>query len=468
MSRNWEQTRTEELRSRVIDIHALKRNALTSWLVMLGVLAVTLALTAGVAVMPLQSLYAQSEEEDRPRQATRRVPAMSEQVFNQLSEAQEHMDNKEYGKAEDLLKKLLERRRLNGNERGQVHNVLAFVAMEKKNNKDMIYHLEQVLAEGDQITEGLEVQTLYTLAQLYFVEEDYDESLEYMQAWLAKEQNPSPAPRVFLAQIYFQMENYREAVKYVESAIEIARSTNGEIKENWWAMLRYFYYELENIPKVIEILKILVRDFPKSDYWVQLCGMYGDQDMEKEMLYCMETAHVGEHLDSESLIRTFQGLLMNAGAPYRSAKYLQEAIDAGIVDDEKEQNLIALAQSYQFAQEQDEAIKAFEAAAEISDKGTTYEQLSQLYFERDEFDKCINAVEKAFDKGGVRQESALHYAKGLCLFNLERLSQSRDAFTEMRRIARREGKDSDEKVASQWIAYIDKERQRRDTLKARQ
>lgn len=436
--------------------------------VVLSVLAGAIALGAGVAVVPVQHLYAQSEEEDRSRQATRRVPAMSEQVFNQLSEAQEHMDNKEYDKAESLLNRLLERRRLNGNERGQVHNVLAFVALERKNNKDMIYHLELVLAEGDQITQGLEVQTLYTLAQLYFVEENYVKSLEYMQGWLAKEQNPSPSPRVFLAQIYFQMEEYREAVKHIESAIEIARAANTEIKENWWAMLRYFYYELENMPKVIEILKILVRDFPKGDYWVQLCGMYGNEDMEQEMLYCMETAHVGNFLDSESLMRTYQGLLMNAGAPYRSAKYLQEAIDAGIVDDQEEKNMIALAQSYQFAQEQDEAIKAFEAAAKLSDKGTTYEQLSQLYFERDEFDKCIDAVEKAFDKGSVRQESALYFSKGVCLFNLDRLTQSREAFTEMRRIARRDGKDSDERVAGQWIGYIDKERQRRDTLRARQ
>ena len=67
----------------------------------------------------------------------------------------------------------------------------------------------------------------------------------------------------------------------------------------------------------------------------------------------------------------------------------------------------------------------------------------------------------------MRQETALLMTKGMCLFNLERFSQARDAFAEMRRIARREDKDSAEQVAAHWITYLDRERKRRDTLQAR-
>ena len=446
------------------DSGALRFKSLCSGILVLGAL---LALVVGFAMAPGQNVYGQSETEERPKQVTRRIPAMSEQVFNQLAEAQEHIDLKDYAKATQALERLLERRRLNGNERGQVHNVLAYVAMAEEKYTDMIFHLEKVLAEGDQITEGLEIQTLYTLAQLHFVEENYNKALEFMELWIAKEQKPSPQPRIFIAQIYFQMEDFREAVNQTESAIEIARTNGAEIKENWWSMLRYFYYELENIPKVLEILKILVEDFPKREYWIQLCGMYGEQDMENSMLNCMETAHVGGFLDNESLLRNYQGLLMNAGVPMRAAMHLQEAIDQGLVDDQDEQNLISLAQSYQFAQEQDDAITAFEAAAELSEKGTTYEELAQLYFERDEFDKCILAADKATEKGELRQPAGLLMVKGMCLFNLDRLAQARVAFAQMRRVARREDDEADEHVASQWITYLDKEKQRRDLLQAR-
>lgn len=423
-------------------------------------------LATGIA--PLQQAYAQqSDEEERPRQATRRIPAMSEQVFNQLAEAQEFIEAQEFAQAKDHLNKLLERRRLNGNERGQIYHLLAFVALEQEDNQAALRNLELVLNEGDQITEGLETSVLYTLAQLHYLEENYSRALEFMNRWLAKQTNPSPQPHVFIGQVYFQMENIPKAVEHIEKAIEIAKASDLEVKENWWAMLRYFYYELENLPKAIDILKILVRDFPKQDYWIQLCGMYSELEREDTMLGCFEAAHLGGHLDRESLMRNYAGLLLNAGAHYRAAKYFQEAIDAEIVP-KSEQNFIMVGQANQFAQEHDAAIEAFESAASLSEKGATYEQLSQLYFERDEYQKCTDAADLASEKGDLRREGALLLVKGMCLYNLDRLTQARTAFVDSRRISRRQDMTSDEHTAGQWIAYIDKEKQRRDTLSARQ
>lgn len=431
-----------------------------------GFICVAGTLAAGFA--PLQVSHAQqSEEEEKPQRATRRIPAMSEQVFNQLSEAQELIEAKDFGSAKEHLEKLVDRRRLNGNERGQIYNLLAFIALEQEDNAAAIRNLELVLNEGDQITEGLETSVLYTLAQLHYLEENFTRSLEFMDRWLVKQTNPSPQPYVFIGQVYFQMENFSKAVENIERAIEIAKATGVDIKENWWAMLRYFYYELKNLPKSIEILKILVRDFPKKDYWIQLCGMYSELDMDDKVLACFEAAHIGYHLDRESLMRTYAGLLLNENAPYRAAKYFHEAMEAGLVE-ESEQNYILKGQAYQFAQEHEAAIESLESAAELSEKGRTYEQLSQLYFERDQFQKCVDAADLAREKGDLRREGALLLAKAMCLYNLDRLTQARATFVESRRISRLQDMESDEHTASLWIGYIDKEKKRRDTLSQRQ
>ena len=422
----------------------------------------------GLGLLPFEGAFAQSDqEEQRPRQPTRRIPAMSKQVFNQLAEAQEMVELKDYAGAREHLLKVLDRRRLNGNERAQVHNLLAYVALEQEDNRTGITHLESVLAEGDQITEGLEVNTLYTLAQLFFVEEQYDKSLEYMKRRMAKEVNPSPRQLVFLAQIYYQKGDIPSAIIEIERAIEVAQASNMEVKESWWAMLRFFYYDQKNIAKAVEILKILVRDFPKQDYWIQLCGMYSELEQEDMVMACFETAHVGGHLDRESLMRNYAGLLLNAGAPYRAAKYFRQAMDTKVVP-ATEENLTTLAQGYQFSQEHDDAIGAFESAAELSEKGNTYEALSQLYFERDDYEKCVNAADSAVRKGGVRREGSLMIVKGLCLYNLDKLSEARTAFVDARRISRRGRDEADEHTASQWVRYIDKEKDRRDALSRRQ
>ncbi len=445
-----------------------KRSVARRFIAHLLTLSMGLAGVVGIGFVSSEGALAQSgDEQERPRQATRRIPAMSEAVFNQLAEAQEMVELKDYGGAREHLLKVLDRRRLNGNERAQIHNLLAYVALEQEDNNRGIVHLEKVLAEGDQITEGLEVNTLYTLAQLFFIEEKYDRSLEYMKLRMAKEVNPSAQQLVFLGQIYYQKGDIPSAIIEIERAIEVAQAGNFEVKESWWAMLRYFYYEQKNIAKAVDILKILVRDFPKQDYWIQLCGMYSELEREDMVMACFEAAHIGGHLDRETLMRNYAGLLMNAGAPIRAAKYFKEAMDSELVS-KKENNFTTLGQSYQFSQEHDEAIEAFQAAAKLADKGNIYENLTQLYYERDDYQKCVGAAESASEKGGVRHEGSLLIVKGLCLYNLDDLAKSRAAFVDARSVSRRKRDEADARTASQWITYLDKEKARRDTLSARQ
>ena len=65
--------------------------------------------------------------------------------------------------------------------------------------KAAIYAYEQVLAQGEDITEGLEVTTLYTIAQLSFVVENYQDALDYMELWISKADNPGPEPEFLWA-----------------------------------------------------------------------------------------------------------------------------------------------------------------------------------------------------------------------------------------------------------------------------
>ena len=68
------------------------------------------------------------------------------------------------------------------------------------------------------------------------------------------------------------------------------------IKENWWQLINYLYYETEDMPKVIETLEILVRDFPKREYWVRLAGMYGQEGNDTLHLHTLQAAYAGDFL----------------------------------------------------------------------------------------------------------------------------------------------------------------------------
>jgi tetratricopeptide (TPR) repeat protein len=230
-------------------------------------------------------------------------------------------------------------------------------------------------------------------------------------------------------------------------------------------LLKYLYFEQDDWAKVLDILEILVRDFPKREYWVQLGQVYGQEGYESKQVYTYEAAHVAGYLDRESDMRNYAGLLMQSTVPYRAAKWLQKAIDEGIVEDTPD-NLQSLGQAYQMAQEVDSAIPVFEKAGTKSDDGEILARLATLYLDKDEYKKCTDSAESALEKGGLRKPFNTQVIHGMCLFNRDRLTQARKVFVGARTAARGAKDRNVERICSRWVAHIDNEAKRRELLAA--
>ena len=438
----------------------------------LGTLVLTLiialvivAITPFTAELGIASEQLQAAEEEEKQQKTRRVPTMSEQTFKKLAEAQEFIDAKEYVAALAVLDRMLDRsRRLNGNEIGQVHNMRGFVFFSQEDYDRAIKEYQIVVAQGEEIPEGLEITTLYTLAQLSFVAERYQDALDYMETWLTKATNPGSDPHIFMGQVYYQMKNYPAAIDQIETGIRVAKERDLTVRENWWGLLNYLYFEQENWDKVLEILEILVQDFPKRDYWVRLAGVHGQEGNEKEQIAAMQGAYTAGFLDRERDLMNFAGLLMQEQVPYRAAIVLEK----GFKDERIERsakNLQGLGQAWQLAQETAKAIPAFEEAGKLSDDGRIYERLAQLYLDDDQFERCIATSTRALDKGGLRSKQQAFIVKGMCQYNENQtsrngLSRARKSFVSCRNEARQEEDTSNQRVCGQWITYIDRESDR--------
>ncbi|MFP6816534.1 MAG: hypothetical protein VB949_12825 [Pseudomonadales bacterium] len=405
-------------------------------------------------------------ESERPRQKTRRVPSMSESTFKKLAEAQELIDLKDYQGSVTLLNDMLtsRRRKLNGNEVGQVHNMLGFVYFSMENYERAIDMYRIVASQGEDVPEGLEVTTLYTLAQLSFVIERYRDALNYMETWISKADNPGPQPHIFMGQVYYQMEDYLSAIDQIEQGINVAQERGTTVKENWWALLNYLYFERENWPKVLETLEILVRDFPKRVYWIRLAGIHGQEGNEREQIGSMEAAHVAGFLTYERDLLNLAGLLMQAEVPFRAAVVLDAGFEQGLIE-KNATNLRSLGQAWQLAQETKKAIPAFEEAGKLSDDGRIYERLAQLYLDNDEFPKCVTAAGRAIDKGGLRKVQTTYVVRGMCEYNRDRLTSARKSFVSCRNESRRVDDDSNRRICQQWITFIDRESIRRRRLR---
>ena len=99
-------------------------------------------------------------------------------------------------------------------------------------------------------------------------------------------------------------------------------------------------------------------------------------------------------------------------------------------------------------------------AAEASQAGKDFYKLAQIHTERQEWKQALTNVDKALKLGELQQPYSAHILKGLILFNLDDLPYARDSFEEAQKFAEAE------KMADQWLRYIDGEQKRREYMAA--
>lgn len=409
--------------------------------------------------LSLASTEAQAQQGEAKKRKTRRVPTIREKVYKRLGKVQEMLDAKDPEGARDTIQEMLNRRESNAFERASMHNLLAYIAYTEEDYALAIDEYKKVIADPSAIPFGLELGTLYTLGQLYFVEENYPKAISYLEEWFAKVEEPSPGPYIFLAQVYYQLKNYDRSFEIAKLARRIAEERELSFREHWWVLLRTLHYQREEYDAVVEILEILVRDYPKREYWVQLSGMYGQQEKEERQKYTLDAAYLDDLLTKQGEILNLVGLLLQSEAPYRAAIILEKAIEAEIVE-RTSRNMELLAQAWQLSQETEKAIPAFLEAAKGSKVGKLHLYLAQLYLEREEYSGCEKASVEALRKGKLKQEGMAYEVQGMCRLNSEKVDKAKDSFEEAWRIAGESKNEQAIKRIGNWLRFLKQEEKR--------
>lgn len=391
-------------------------------------------------------------QEEKQEEETKQVTGISEKTYRKFAEAQEFMEAENYSEALKVLDGVKASKKLSPTEAVQLYRIYGVVYFNQELYAKAIDSFETLLKQ-EGISEREKNDTLFTLAQLHFQIEDWKGAIKILEDWLAVVENPPPQPYIMLASAYYQLDQYEKVVEPVETAIEIARKRDKPVEERWWLLLRAGYYELNNIPKVTEILEILVVGWPKKEYWTMLSGMYGELNLEQKQLGAYEAAYDQGLLDKSAEIVTLAQLLMQAEAGYKAARILEKGIADGIVE-ENENNYRLLSQAWQMAAEYEKAIEPLKKAAKVSGDGELDVRLTNSYLNLNRYDDCIASARSGLKKGGLKRPAIAHELLGMCLFEKEQYEEAKKSF-------RQAAKDKKiEKRARDWIRFIESEQAR--------
>jgi len=399
-----------------------------------------------------------AEAQTRADEETRKTPAMRERVYQRLSEAQLCAEMDDMPCAMELLTEVREMQGLNSYEVAQLWNFYAFIYIGQDNFVEAIRSYAMVLEQPD-LPLGMETSTRYTLCQLYFQQEQYQESLDMLDSWFAISAMPNPDAYILKAQIFYSLEQFRNGIQPILDGIRVAQEQGRPLQENWYRLLNVFYYELEDYPNVIETLRTLIQSWPEREYFVQLSAMYGQEGDDLRQLALWETAYEAGWLTRSNELVQLAQLLLSADIPVKSGQIMADGLESGSIDS-TETNWRILAQSWQLAQEDELAIPAMIRAADLTDSGEVDLRLAQSYQNLARYDDCVEAAREALDKGELRREDQANLILGACLFELKEYGQARTAFE----LAADDNRSAQN--ARSWIDYVNLEEDRERQLQA--
>lgn len=421
-----------------------------------ALLALTFFLLPAFIVSTLPAVSAQESSDQGEKRKTRKTPSMSEKVYNKLTEAQELIEAKDYEAGLAALSDLAKQPKLSNYEKAQLYNYFAYTYFTLERYEDAIYSYEQVLAQPD-LPEALETNSLYTLAQLYFIIENYRKAVDIINRWFAVTEKPTENAYMLLGQGYYQLEEYKNSLVPLKKAYAMVTGRGDIPKENLLLLLRVDYFNLGDYENMLEVLKELIVYYPKSEYWLTMAGTYSELKRLDKQMSILEMMYEAGLLQRGNQQLNLANLYMLHEAPYKAAVLLEK----GMSEDKIEQNirnLRLLSQAWLQAQENEKSLVPLQQAARLSKDGELDMRLAQAYINLYRYDEAVKSLQTAFKKGGLKRSDQANIMLGLALFETQKFEASIEAF-------RAASKDKrSRKAAETWLGYVNSEKERKKQL----
>ncbi len=392
----------------------------------------------------------QADKDDNTK--TKQAQAVSKEVYERIQKAQELVDEKNYREALSLLQRLYNPDKLTEYEQVNVVNYIAFVYYNMDDIPNALRNFEKLLSIPS-IEPQMAKQTTLTVAQLYTMQEQYARALSTLDKWFTMETNPQPEQFILRAQILYNLDRFRDMINPIETAMRVAEEKGKPVKEDWWALLNFAYFQQEDYRKVRDIQKILLQSWPKARYWKSLAGAFTELGEDEKLIYAYDAAHTQGMLQKDTEFVTMAQLYLQAEVPYKAATLLQEKMDAGVVP-KVEKNYRLLSQAWMLSMEDEKAIPALQAAARLAENGELDLRLANSYLTVTNYNECVKSANAAIRKGGLKNPDNAQITLGMCLYNLHKYTEARQAFGNASRVPR------SQRTARQWIRVIDAEVER--------
>lgn len=351
--------------------------------------------------------------------------------------------------------------RLESHEKAEIYNLYAYSHYLTENIIESLrYYKLSIEEEG--ANGPLVVRNLKTIAQLSMLEDKFDDALDFYINWacirlLNPEVSLSANDYGDLARIHYRRDEFNQALSYIEKSIDLEEVGGEPARESSYSMQRSIYYQQNDIPAVLEILKKMVVYYPNVRYWREMGGMFSELEDTESQLATFLVAYLQGGLDTAGQVKGLGYLMIGAGAPYEGAVIMEKGIDEGLIE-EDEEVMRAIGSAYYQARELEKALPWMERAAEEKGEGEAYGGLAGIYTSLLQYEDAIRTGNQAL-RLDVNRPDQVKMTIGAAEVALRRYD---DAIATFRSITDSRSRDA----AQSWIRYSNAEKEREAQIRA--
>ena len=371
------------------------------------------------------------------------TPKISATLYKKLTQTEKLITQKLYGKALQILQGLLVDTKEKQYEQATVLKSISSVHALKGHYKMAADYLLKAI-QLNALPEQQSKQAVLDLGQLYMATEQYRKAINTLEPWLASNKVSESHIHVLVANAYAQLKQYRKARPYIKKAIKGSHKP----EEAWHQLDLALCFELHDYKAATKVLTRLINQYPnKKEYWNQLASVYSQTQEHKKSASIQHLAYKKGFMTSEKDIVDLSILFLHIGTPYRAAHLLDKAIKQKKIASHSK-NWELLAHAWQMAKEFDKAINALEKASKLNSQGRLYQRLGQIYAEQEDWKKASVALQKAINKGNLSYTGDTYLLLGMTYYEQQQLVSAKAAFINASKYAR------NKKAAKQWLSYI--------------
>jgi tetratricopeptide (TPR) repeat protein len=336
-------------------------------------------------------------------------------------------------------------KRLNPYERAMVYRLTAFVTYTAGDYEATIANFQKVLAE-EVLPVRDENKLRFNIAQLNAALQQWRGVIDALREWKRYVEEPDPLSHYLMGIAYYQLDEFDAALTYAAQAVD----QSPEPAQGWLQLLAALYIGKEDYANASSVLEELVMRYPKKEYWVQLSLIYGAREDYRHSLAVQQVAYLQDFLTEDKELRRLARSYLYHDMPYPAARVLETGLEASTIESDA-RSFELLANSWIAAREYERSLPPLVQAAELSENGELYVRLGQVYLQREEWDAAARPLQKAIEKGGLKDPGNAQLLLGIAYYNDERIGRARSSFARARR------HDSTRVAADRWIAHIEDE-----------